>query len=159
MKTLLKSLFLLLLASTGVSAAQDPEVRCEALELMERASAASLPAKLPNLERVDTFRVLDAGSGPREGTFTRVVVQGTGRREEASFGDYHLAEVSTGGNLATMKSQGCSRGSGNGHWHHADPPDALRWRRRDSPHRHESCGRQERAVRRIRHHQRTKNRE
>ncbi len=104
MKTLLKSLLLLLLASTGVSAAQDPEVRREALELMERASAASLPAKLPNLERVDTFRVLDAGSGPREGTFTRVVVQGTGRREEASFGDYHLAEVSTGGNLATMKS-------------------------------------------------------
>src|SRR5260370_12794933 len=104
MKALLKSVLLLRVACTGVSAAEDPEVRREALELMERASAASLPAKLPNLERVDTLRVLDAGSGPREGTFTRVVVQGTGSREEASFGAYHLAEVSTGGNLATMKS-------------------------------------------------------
>jgi len=104
MKTLLKSLLLLLLASIGVCAAQDPEVRREAVELMERASAASLPAKLPNLERVDTFRVLDAGSGPREGTFTRVVLQGTGKREEASFGDYHLLDVWTGENLATLRS-------------------------------------------------------
>src|SRR6267143_2021737 len=104
MKTPLKSLLLLLLASTGVSAAQDPEVRREALELMERASAASLPAKLPNLERVDTFRVLDTGSGPREGTFTRVVVQGTGRRDEATFGDYHALDIWTAGHLATVRT-------------------------------------------------------
>jgi hypothetical protein len=104
MKTiLLKLLPLILLAATSVSA-QDPEVRRQAIELMERASAASLSAKLPNLERVDMFRVLDSGSGPRDGMFTRVVVQGTGKREEATLGDYHLAEVWTGGQLATVTS-------------------------------------------------------
>ena len=104
MKTLLKPLPILLLLSTSAYA-QDPEVRRQAIELMERASAASLSPKLPNLERVDTFRVLDSGSGPREGVFTRVVMQGTGRREEATFGDYHLAEVLTEGQLATVRSR------------------------------------------------------
>jgi Gram-negative bacterial TonB protein C-terminal len=104
MKMLLRSLPVVLLFVTTASA-QDPEVRRQAVELLERANAAALPASLPNLERVDTFRVLDAGSGPREGTFSRVVVQGTGRREEASFGGYHSIDVWTqGGNLATVSS-------------------------------------------------------
>jgi Gram-negative bacterial TonB protein C-terminal len=104
MKTLLRSLPLVLSIFTTASA-QDPEVRRQAVELLERAHAAGMPANLPNLERLDTFRVLDSSSGPREGTFTRVVVQGTGRREEASFGDYHSTVVWTrGGNVATVSS-------------------------------------------------------
>jgi len=105
MKSLLKSFPLLFLVAATTASAQDPEVRRQAIELLERATAAGLPANLPNLERVDTFRVLDAGSGPREGTFTRVVVQGTGRREEASLGDYHSTQVWTrGGSIAKVSS-------------------------------------------------------
>jgi Gram-negative bacterial TonB protein C-terminal len=103
MRALLKWLPLFLLFAS-VASAQDPQVRQEATELLERASAASLPPRLPNLERVDTFRVLDAGGGPREGTFTRVVVQGTGRREEASFGDFHSTQVWTRGDLALVST-------------------------------------------------------
>jgi hypothetical protein len=36
--------------------AQDVKVRQEAIQLMERATAASTSPHLPNLERVDTFR-------------------------------------------------------------------------------------------------------
>src|SRR5258707_4842228 len=104
MKALLKSLPLFLLFAS-VASAEDPQVRQEATELLERASGASLPPRLPNLERVDTFRVLDAGGGPREGTFTRVVVQGTGRREEASFGDFYSTQVWTRGDLAMVSTR------------------------------------------------------
>jgi len=104
MKTLLK-LLPLILFFTSVASAQDPQVRSEAVELMERATAASVPSPLPNLERVDTFRVLDAQGGPIDGMFTRVIVQGTGRREESSFGDYHSIQVWTRGDLATASSR------------------------------------------------------
>jgi hypothetical protein len=72
--------------------------------MLERAHGVSLSPQLPNLERIDTFRVLDAGSGPREGTFTRVVVQGTGRRDEVTFGDYHALDIWSAGHVATVRT-------------------------------------------------------
>jgi hypothetical protein len=103
MKSICKALTLLLLFATAASA-QDPEVRREAVQLLERANGVSLSPHLPNLERIDTFRVLDAGSGPREGTFTRVVVQGAGRRDETTFGEYHALDIWSGGHLATVRT-------------------------------------------------------
>ncbi len=106
MKSALTLLFLLslfLLPST-CSFAEDPELRREAVRLLERANAVSLSPNLPNLERTDTFRVLDSSSGVQEGTFTRVVVQGAGRRDETTFGKYHTVDIWTRGNLATVRT-------------------------------------------------------
>ena len=103
MTSLLKILPLILIAASPVSA-QDPELRREAVQLLEHANGVSLAPKLPNLERVDTFRVLDSSSGPQEGTFTRVVVQGAGRREESRFGEYHSLDVWTRGSVATVRT-------------------------------------------------------
>ncbi len=103
MKSVLKVLPLILFTAIPASA-QDPELRREAVQLLERANGVSLSPKLPNLERVDTFRVFDSSSGPQEGTFTRVVVQGTGRREESRFGEYHSLDIWAGGHLATVRS-------------------------------------------------------
>src|SRR6476646_9677098 len=104
MRALLKLLPLILLVPTIVSA-QDPQVRSEAVELMELATAASVAAKLPNVERIDTFRVLDAPKGAREGKFTRIVVQGVGKREESSLGDYHFVQIWANGQIAAIGSQ------------------------------------------------------
>ena len=103
MKSVLKVLPLILFTAIPASA-QEPELRREAVQLLERANGVSLSPKLPNLERVDTFRVFDSSSGPQEGTFTRVVVQGTGRREESRFGEYHSLDIWAGGHLATVRS-------------------------------------------------------
>src|SRR6266702_1373273 len=103
MKSILKFLPLILLTAIPASA-QDPELRREAVQLLERANGVSLSPKLPNLERVDTFRVLDSSVGSQEGTFTRVVVQGTGRREESRFGAYHSLDIWTGRRLATVRT-------------------------------------------------------
>ena len=93
--------FLLLPAE---SAGEDPTVRSEAVVLLERANSASMSPNLPNLERTDVFRVLDTSSPVREGTFTRVVVQGAGRREETTFGDYHTVNVITPAGISTVRS-------------------------------------------------------
>jgi hypothetical protein len=86
------------------SQAQDPEIRRQAVQLLEKANRVSLSPNLPNLERQDTFRVLDSTTGAQEGTFTRVVVQGVGRRDETKFGDYHVIDVWTGDRLATTRT-------------------------------------------------------
>jgi hypothetical protein len=65
---------LALLVLPILSFAQDLRLRQEAVQLLERANAASSASKLPNLERVDTFRVLDGASGPQEGSFSRVAI-------------------------------------------------------------------------------------
>lgn len=103
MKTALTLLALFSVA--GWCSAEDIRVRQEAVQLLERANAVSLPPNLPNLERTVAFRVLDSASGAQEGTFTRVVIQGTGRREETTFGDYHVINVWTRGRLATTRTR------------------------------------------------------
>jgi len=93
----------LFLVSTS-NAAQDPTVRAQAVELIERANGISMSPKMPNVERTDVFQVLDTSSGAREGTFTRETVQGAGRREETTFGDYHAIDVFTESGLSTLRS-------------------------------------------------------
>jgi len=79
MKPALMLLGLVLLSPLCFS--QDIQVREEAVQLLERANAASSAPNLPNLERTDALRVFGADS-IQEGPFTRVVIQGTGRRDE-----------------------------------------------------------------------------
>jgi len=95
--------FLPVLLAVSPARAQDQDVRREAIQLLEHANAVSMSPKLPNLERIDTFRVLDPASGPREGSFTRVVIQGTGRREEVNFGSYQAVSVWTRAGLTTNR--------------------------------------------------------
>jgi hypothetical protein len=102
MKRILKVLFPVMLAAVPAFA-QNADVRREAIQLMERAAAVSSSPNLPNLERSDTFRVLDTASGAREGSFARVVIQGTGRREETELGDYHVVDVWTHTGLTTNR--------------------------------------------------------
>ena len=99
MKPALMLLALVLLSSLGFS--QDIQVREEAVRLLERANAVSSAPNLPNLERTDTLRVFGADS-IEEGTFTRVVIQGTGRRDDYSFGNFHLLNVFTRGQVAVV---------------------------------------------------------
>jgi len=78
---------------------EDVQLRQEAVHLLERANLVSMSPKLPNLERTDTFLAFDPAYGTREGSLTRAVIQGTGRREETIFGDYHAVEVWSGDHL------------------------------------------------------------
>jgi len=96
------TLFLLisLFCASAFVPGQDVKVRQEALQLLERAHAASTSPHLPNLERVDTFRVSGGDSPAQEGNFSRVVVQGTGRRDEMNLGGYHLVNIFTGKQVA-----------------------------------------------------------
>ncbi len=105
MKTTL-SCFVLLLISPAFAVAQDPALRAQAVQLLERANGLSMSPQLPDLERTDVFHVLDTSSPVREGTFTRVVLQGVGRREETIYGDFHVVDVWTkNGLISTRKSE------------------------------------------------------
>jgi len=84
--------------------AQDPDIRSAAVQLLEKANGLSMSPKLPNLERTDTFQVLDTSSPVREGTFTRVVVQGVGRRDETTFGGYHATNIWSHAGLNTVRT-------------------------------------------------------
>jgi len=98
------ALFALVVTSV-LSFSQDIHVREEAVRLLEKGNGISTPMKLPNLERIDTFQVFGSNSGVKEGTFTRVVIQGTGRRDEATFGDYHVINVFTDKGLSTVRTR------------------------------------------------------
>jgi hypothetical protein len=103
MKTALALLTLLL--TSIASGAQDIRVRVEAVHLLERGNAVTTPVKYPDLERVDSFQVFGADQVVKEGTFTRVVIQGTGRRDETTFGDYHLVDVIANGGMSRAQNQ------------------------------------------------------
>lgn len=100
------------IAFSGIALCQDLKIREEAVRLLEHANAVSSSPKLPNLERVDTFRIF-GDSGITEGSFSRVVIQGVGRRDEYILGDYDLVNVWTHGQVAVA-------GHGN-----LLPPDLL----------------------------------
>jgi TonB family protein len=93
------------LGSSVLFQAQDLTLREEAERIVERADAASTSPNLPNLERVDTFRAFGDGA-PQEGTVTRVVIQGVGRRDEYKLGDYDLINVWTQKQVAVKGTQG-----------------------------------------------------
>src|SRR3984885_10871932 len=84
--------FLIVFLVWDVAFSQDIKVREEAVLLLERAQQASRAPKLPNLERVDTFRTF-GDAGIKEGSFSRMVIQGVGRRDEYTLGDYRLLNV------------------------------------------------------------------
>ncbi len=84
---------------------EDVQVRAEAVRLLERANLVSTSPKLPNLERTDTFLAFDPAYGAREGSFTRVVIQGSAHRDEMTFGDFHSVDVWTGGRLYRTRTQ------------------------------------------------------
>ena len=86
--------FLAAVSFSTLCLCQDAKVREEAVRLLEKANAVSSSPHLPNLERVDKFRVFD-DDGIKEGSFIRQVIQGIGRREEYLLGDYHLVNVWT----------------------------------------------------------------
>jgi TonB family protein len=97
------ALFVAFIASS-LSLSQDVQVREQATRLLEKANAVSTAPNLPNLERTDTFQVFGPDSGVREGTFSRVVIQGVGRREETAFDDYHVVNVWTKEGLTTERA-------------------------------------------------------
>jgi hypothetical protein len=76
-------------------------VREEAVRLLERAHAVSSAPNLPNLERTATLRGF-AGDTIQEGTFTPVVIPGTGRRDDYRFGNFHLLNVFTRGQPSSL---------------------------------------------------------
>ena len=84
---------------------EDVQLRAEAVRMLERASLVSTSPRLPNLERTDAFLALDPAYGTREGSFTRVMIQGTGRRDETTFGDYHAVNVYFSGRLYRARTQ------------------------------------------------------
>lgn len=96
--------FALCLLGASAALAEDIALRQEAIRLLERADAVGTPVHLPNLQRTNTFRVFTEG-GVKEGTFTRTVDQHAGRREEITYGDYHLLNVIANGRFATDRSQ------------------------------------------------------
>lgn len=83
---------------------QDLQLRQQAVSLLERANAASVSPSFPSLERSVTFRVLDSATGPQQGTFIRMVVRGSGRRDEVTFGSFHMLNVYVQGQLATVRT-------------------------------------------------------
>lgn len=87
-----------------LSFAQDVQLRQQAVSLLERANAVSVSPNFPNLERTVTFRVLDSATGPQQGMFTRMVVRGSGRRDEITFGSFHMLNVYSQGHLATVRT-------------------------------------------------------
>jgi len=87
-----------------VSFGQDLQLRQQAVSLLERANAVSVSPSFPSLERSVTFRVLDSATGPQQGTFIRMVVRGSGRRDEVTFGSFHMLNIYTPGQLATVRT-------------------------------------------------------
>lgn len=100
-----QALLAVVLTST-LTFSEDMQLRQEAVRLMEKADAVTTSLHLPNLERTSTFRVFGTESSVMEGVFTRVVIQGIGRREETTFGNYHSVEVWTeNGTTSTETSE------------------------------------------------------
>jgi len=95
------ALGLLILFAAGLGFGQDVKLREQAERLLEHATAASSSPHLPNLERIDTFRVFEDGT-VKEGSFSRVVIQGVGRRDEFMFGDFHQLYVWTHQRVAAV---------------------------------------------------------
>ncbi len=117
MKSAPTSLAVLFLVLAPLCFSEDVQLRQEAVRLLEKANVVSTLPHLPNLERIDTFKVFGSDSSIQEGNFTRVVIQGIGRREETNFVDYHVVDVWTKDRLATVRNSELA------------PPDIVRFRR------------------------------
>lgn len=69
--------------------AQDMPTRVEAVRLLERANAASLPpSNMPNHKQDVTFRAYGLDGSVKDGNFSAIYAN-DGDRDEYNFGDYH----------------------------------------------------------------------
>jgi hypothetical protein len=85
--------------------AEDPEVRAEAVRLMERADMLTTPV-WPANEEFFNFRVLEPAPGEAsEGTIKIGVKTRVNKRWEYTYGTYKVIRVQDGGELATYRSE------------------------------------------------------
>lgn len=92
-------LFALLLLCSILLSAQDMPTRVEAVQLLERANAVSLPSKtMPNHKHEATFRAYGLDGTTKEGQFNAIYGQ-DGDRDEFNFGDYHGIRISYQGKM------------------------------------------------------------
>ncbi|MGC1620889.1 MAG: energy transducer TonB [Candidatus Acidiferrum sp.] len=79
--------------------AQDMPTRVEAVRLLERANAASLPSSnMPNHKQDVTFRAYGVDGAVKEGNFSAIYAK-DGSRDEYNFGDYHGIRLKYQGNM------------------------------------------------------------
>jgi hypothetical protein len=89
--------FLLLFVCCSVLDAEDVKLREQAVQLMERANAASLLAGYRDYEQVVSFTFHDLLDGQvTTGTYSRTSAGSEGRREEFSYGAYHALSAIAG---------------------------------------------------------------
>jgi hypothetical protein len=99
-----------LFAQTGtlrpeVMPAEDPQVRAEAVRLMERAVLVSTPV-WPANEESFTFRILDPSLGETTtGQMNIGVARPALKRWDFTFGTYHYVQVQNGREFATVRTQ------------------------------------------------------
>lgn len=91
----------LLVCCTALDA-EDVKLREQAVNLMERANAASLIAGFRDYEQVVTFTFHDLLTGTNKvGTFSRISAGSDGRRDELTYADYHAVTAVAGNRLST----------------------------------------------------------
>jgi hypothetical protein len=94
-----------LLFCCAALSAEDVKLREQAVQLMERANAASLIAGLRDYEQVDTFTFHDLLSGAtKTGTFSRISAGSDGRRDEFIYADYHAITAVAGNRQSTTRA-------------------------------------------------------
>ncbi|HEV2698949.1 MAG TPA: energy transducer TonB, partial [Terriglobales bacterium] len=81
-------------------------MREQAVHLMERANAVSLPGPVPNYEQVVSFRVHYLDGTTKEGSYSREAAGAAGYREEEAFGDYHAVSVRSGNRMSSTVGWG-----------------------------------------------------
>jgi hypothetical protein len=85
--------------------AEDVKLRERAVQLMERANAASLIAGLRDYEQVDTFTFHDPLNGATKvGTFSRTSAGADGRRDEFTYAGYHAVTVFAGDRKSSTRA-------------------------------------------------------
>ncbi len=85
--------------------AEDVKLRERAVQLMERANAASLIAGLRDYEQVDTFTFHDLLNGTTKvGTFSRTSAGTDGRRDEFIYAGYHAVAVFAGDRTSSTRT-------------------------------------------------------
>lgn len=96
--------FLLLFFCWSVLDAEDVKLREQAIQLMERANAASLLAGYRDYEQVVSFTFHDLLNGQiTTGTYSRTSAGSEGRREEFNYGTYHAVLAIAGDRQSTTR--------------------------------------------------------
>ena len=84
--------------------AEDVRLREQAVQLLERANAASLLAGFRDYAQVVSFSFHDLLNGQiKDGTFSRTSAGSEGRRDELTYGDYHALSVFAGDRTSSTR--------------------------------------------------------